>query len=250
MNKLLACALLSFGLVQSVVACSDDDDNSPAGTAGSGAEGGTAQAGKGSGGASAGASSAGKANGGNSNGGSPQAGTGGVAQGGKAGGAQGGSSGSTSMGGDGAGGDEAVGGADDGAAGGGGEGGASDGPPKDPQLADDYWLNKYCDAKAKMSLGCDGSPDWASCYSELSHFLYNGGDAAGVCVGEPSGANQDEYPKTTAVFDAMDALAAACPLPMTASDWQCDLEGTPMPKNKACRDAEVARITAWKTCGL
>lgn len=241
MNKLLACALLSCGLIQSVVACSDDDD-APVGTAGSSAEGGTSQAGKGSGGSSAGNASAGKSNGGSA--GSAQGGTSGAGQGGKGGASQGGSSGTTTVGGDGSAGDS-VGGSDDGAAGGGGEGGGDDGPPADPQIADDYWLNKYCDAKAKMTLGCSGSPEWSSCYGTLTHFLYNGGDSAGVCDGE---ADSEEVPKTLALFDAMDALAAACPLPMTSDDWQCDLEGTPTPKDQTCRDAEQSWRAVYKAC--
>lgn len=241
MKKLIACALLGLGLTQSLVACSDDDDGGDNTAGMGGAAAGSDTGGKGGGGSGQGGSTAGTGMGGSAG----SAGKGGGGSGGSGGSAQGGDGSAgepTSLGGDNAGGSDGGGG--DGAIGGDGAGGAGGAPPEEPvQTPTPRWLEKYCDAKASDTLGCEGSPLWYDCFSGLYGFLSGeGGDASGVCEND-----DEEFTKTVAMFSAMDALAAACPKPKT-EDWRCNAEGLPEPLIKACRDAEAARVDAYKVC--
>jgi hypothetical protein len=241
MNKLVACALLGFGLTQVLVGCGDDDDAIEGGSGT--ATGGTASAGKGSGG-KGGNATAGSSTGGNPTGGTNptagSAGKGGAATGGTATGGTGnaggeggevGQAGDGNMGGDGMG----------GAAGGAGGAGPVE-PEPEPQVASPYWLGKFCDAKSAELLMCETSPEWATCYGTYRPFLST--------VGEGSCEDDDaEGTKFGALMNALDALAAACPTP-DVEDWRCTFDGAPQAKDQACRDADDARRVAAMACGL
>lgn len=239
MNKLVACALLGFGLTQVLVGCGDDDDVIEGGSG----NGGTASAGKG-GSATAGSATGGKATGGTN----ATAGTGG-----KAGSSTGGTAtaGTTNVGGESVGGEgggggvggEAIGG-DGGLGGAGGAGGAGPvEPDPEPQVASTYWLSKLCDAKSIELLMCDNSAAWEQCYSTYKPFLST--VAEGFCEGD----DENDPVKTLALMGALDDLAAACPNP-TVEQWRCTVEGTPIAKDQACRDADDARRVASMACGL
>jgi len=252
MNKLVACALLGFGLTQALVGCSDDDDASP-GTSGTG-------------GSSAGKGNAGSSNGGKNSGGTSSGGTssGGTSSGGKAGSATGGTAGTGTAGSAGNGGSaarsggSAIGGAagaggeggvagDTGMAGdtnGGGMGGSGGEPPVELQPATELWLSHFCEARSTETLQCESSKSWGECFNTYDGFMYATGD--GICPGEEG--DGDPLVKTIALYDAMDALATACPDP-DVSQWQCTL-GAPQAKDQACRDADEARRTAAANCGI
>lgn len=244
MNKLVACALLGFGLTQVLVGCSDDDDE-VSGTSGSSTGG--SSAGKSTGGSS----SAGKSTGGSSSGGKAGSSTGGTGTAGNttAGSAgKGGSAtaGTTSMGGEGGvAGDSGVAG-EGGVAGdsSGGMGGAGGEPPVVAEPASEFWLNQFCQAKSSELLQCESSPSWAQCYSTYHGFMYSTGD--GICPGEET---SDNPVNTIALFDAMDALAAACPDP-DVSQWDCTASGAPRALDIDCRNADEARRVATMNCGL
>ncbi len=244
MNKLIACALLGLGLTQSLVACGDDDDSSgnTAGSAGTSA--GTDTGGKNTGGAPT-AGNGGKVSGGNANGGGDA---------GKAGGGKGGMShagegaGGENLGGETAGGSGGAGAGGDDAVGGGGAGGEGGAMPEAPvQTPTPRWLEKYCDAKADDTLGCEGSPPWFDCFSTAFGYLSGeGGDASGFC--ETDNPEAEEWPNTMAMIAALDALAAACPSPKV-EDWRCNnLSQLPEPKDATCREAEAARVQAYMAC--
>jgi hypothetical protein len=239
MKKLVACALLGFGLTQVLVGCGDDDDVVNPGTSGSGTAG--SNAGSTSGGtSSAGSSSGGKA--GSANGGTAGKGSGGNAtsgSGGKAGSSAGGTTADAGAGGD-------INAAGNGGAAGetgvGGGGGAGGEAPVEPQVASEHWLSEFCDAKSAEVLMCDTSPEWALCYSTYRPFLST--VAEGVCDGD-----DDPFPKTVALIEALDNLAAACPKP-DVDQWRCTFDGAPQALDQACRDADDARRVAAMNCGL
>jgi hypothetical protein len=245
MNKLVACALLGFGLTQVLVGCSDDDDAPPdggSGTAGT-SNGGSSTAGKSSGGSSsagkggsatAGSATAGSATGGNATagsagkGGSATAGTSAGGEGGVPGGAgEAGMAGMAGMAGE---------------TGDGGMAGAGGAPTVEPpKPATPLWLSDFCEAKSLEVLGCEDSKEWYQCFSPLRPFMYSVGE--GICPGE----EELETPvKTLALYDAMDALAAACPDP-DVEQWQCTL-GAPRAKDQACQDADDAVLVAFANC--
>lgn len=239
MNKLVACALLGFGLTQVLVGCGDDDDviDGGSGTA----TGGTASAGKGSGG-KGGNATAGTATGGNAtagtNGTAGSAGKGGAATGGTAAGGTGNMGGAAGDGN--VGGDDGVGGAAGGAGGAGGAGPVE--PDPEPQVASPYWLSQFCDAKSIELLMCESSPEWDTCFSTYKPFLST--VASGECENDDA-----EYTKTIAMIEALDKLAAACPDP-DVDQWRCTAEGAPLAKDQACRDADDARRVAAMACGI
>jgi hypothetical protein len=236
MNRLIACALLGVGLASSVAACSDDDDTTPDDTAGTDS-GGSSTAGKNSGGA-------GKA-------GSPTAGTAGKATGGT-GGSTGGGAGETTGGTDavggvpagGAGGDDGVGGEAVGGDGAGGEGGSGGVTELPPQIANPYWLNKFCDSQADETLACENSSSWAECYNIYYPFLSDGG-SGGICVLE---TDMENFPLTVGLTLELDATAEACGA-TTEADWSCDLSGLPSPRVQACRTANDKLKAAYDDCG-
>jgi hypothetical protein len=221
MNRLIAYALLGFGIASSVVACGDDDSTTP----------------DDNGGAGNGGSSAGKNNGGNA-GKAPTAGTAGKATGGTGGGAGEGSAGEPAGGTDsvggmpagGAGGDDGGGGEAVGGNGAGGEGGA---PPVEPTTAASaYWLNKLCDSQAAETLACEYSPTWGECFNEYDPYLSVDG-SGGIC---PLEEDMENFPLTVGLTLDLDEAAAACGVTST-EDWSCDLTGTPSPRVQACRTA-------------
>jgi hypothetical protein len=244
MNKLVACALLGFGLTQVLVGCSDDDD-APIGGSGSGTAG--SSAGKNTGGSS----SAGKSNGGNDSGGragSTAGGTGtagtGTAGSTTAGTAGSATAGTSNMGGEGGvGGEAGMGGETSMGGDAGGMGGSGGEPAVEPQAATDIWLTELCRAKSMEELGCDTSPLFYDCFGPLRPFLSTVNE--GLCDGEGEVEN-DPIPKTQALNDALDALAAACPDP-TVDQWKCTF-GAPTAKDQACRDADEARRVAYNNC--
>jgi|GEM_PF-4108757 len=235
MKKLVACALLGFGLTQVLVGCGDDDDAVTPGTSG------TSNGGK-AGSPSAGNSSGGKA-GSTASGGTAGNGTGGSATpvGGEGGAEMGGTTGDAGAGGDpNAAGNGGVGGDSmGGAAGAAGAGGA---PPGPVNTVSDLWLSHFCEARSVEVLACDNSTEWSVCYSTYRPFLSTVGE--GVCDGD-----DDDFTKTLALMGALDALAAACPDP-DVDQWRCTLDGAPEPKAQDCRDADTARRVATMACGL
>jgi hypothetical protein len=242
MKKLVACALLGFGLTQVLVGCGDDDDAVDGGSGSSGtATGGTASGGKGSGGSAttAGSSTGGKATGG-SNATAGSAGKGGTATGGTATGGTGNAGGEAGAGGENLGGGDGVGGAAGGEGGAGGAGPVE--PDPEPQVASSYWLSKFCDAKSMELLMCESSPEWDTCFTTYKPFLST--DVQGECVDDDA-----EVTKLIAMVEALDKLAAACPSP-DVDDWRCTFDGAPQAKDQACRDADEARRVAAMNCGL
>jgi hypothetical protein len=231
MNKLVACAVLSLGLTQVLVACGDDDASDDDGTSGSSStagKGGSASGGTGgkaSGGS--GGSKAGSGGGGNTNGGGTDSG---------------GAAGENN----GVGGDPAVGGAggDTGAGGNDNMGGAGGAPPVEPEISTEFWLAEFCAAKSIEELECEFSPEWSLCYNPLRPFVQTIGE--GLCAGEEAGPT---YTKTEALMAALNLAANACQAP-DASQWRCDIGGQPQAKEDACREADEAIAAAWAACGL
>jgi hypothetical protein len=240
MNKLVACALLGFGLTQVLVGCSDDDDATPggSGTAGS------SHGGNSSGSSNGGSSSAGRA--GSATGGAAGTSTGGNATAGSAGKGGSATAGTTSGGGEGgmAGGAGVAG--DTSVAGGGGMAGAGGADPGPPQLATELWLSHFCEAKSMEELACTGSQPFGDCYDPYRRMISTVG-FGGICEGEGEVENEPT-PKTDALVAALDALAAACPDP-DVDQWRCALDGEPQAIDTACRAADEARRTATMNCG-
>lgn len=232
MNRLIACAVLGIGLASSVVGCGDDDDDTPGNEAGSSA-GGTSSAGKNAGGSSAQGGSSTTA--GKSGGGAGNAGSGGKPGGGSAG--TGGDAGA-SLGGDNLGGEANIGGESSGGAG--GEGGA---PTEPAQVANPYWLNKFCDSHASETVDCSNAVPWSQCYGLFYPYLSVDG-GGGICSNE---TDMEAFPLTVGLMDALDDLAANCP-DTTEADWSCDLQGTPQPKDQACKEANDAARAAALAC--
>jgi hypothetical protein len=250
MNKLVACALLGFGLTQVLVACSDDDDAPPDATSGSstgGSKAGTSNGGSSSAGKTNGGSSSGGGKAGSANGGSGGTATGGSATAGSGGNATAGTT--TDVGGEGGvsggAGEAGMGGVagEGGMTGDGGMAGAGGAPPVEPQAPTQIWLSHYCEAKSVEVLMCENSPEFATCYSEYRPFLSTVQE--GICPGE-EGEN-DPLVKTLALYDAIDALAAACPDP-DVDQWQCTFAGAAQAKDQACRDADQAARVAYSNC--
>lgn len=232
MNRLIACALLGFGMTSLVVGCGDDDDGGGGNTAGT-TTGGTSSSGTNAGGSTeagtAGKTTAGTGGATGGSGGKPTGGTGAGGSGGDAGapiagGGAGGQGGSA----------EQVGGA-------GGEGGVAE-PPGEPQLPTEYWLNKFCDAKAKETLNCEKSDPWTLCYDQYYGFLSAGGDGSGLCDND-----DDVGTKTLGVIGAIDQVAAACGTP-TTEDFSCNLAGEAVADDGACAEADAAAVALYNAC--
>lgn len=199
-----------------------------------------------------GSGTAGKATGGTAPGGAGAGGSGGKANGGS-GGSSAGSSGSAAGGTTGAAGGVPSGGAggDDGAAGeamggdnAGGAGGAGGAPPDEPQLSDQYWLNKFCDSLASETLGCEKSGTWSECFNSFTDFVQQG-EFGGVCSNE---IDVETFPLTSAMYNQLDATATACGK-TSAADWSCDLTGAPIPKDQDCAAAYEDLKAAYTSCG-
>lgn len=235
MNRLIACVVLGFGLTSGVVACGDDDDNTPEDTGGTSSAG-TAAAGKSGGGSSSGGSSSGGSGGtGGNSGGSGGKGGGGSSAGGTAG---------SGVGGQAVGGEDGVGGENVGGVAGegvGGEGAGGAPPEAEPQLPTPFWLANFCDAISLEELGCDKSPLWYTCYDPYSHFL-SAGEPDGECIDD-----NEEFTKLQDTVTGFDNLAAACPDP-TVEQFSCSLAGVPRAKDAACQDAFAAATAAYQAC--
>lgn len=127
----------------------------------------------------------------------------------------------------------------------GGAGGAGGAPIVEPEeIADPYWLSRFCDAQSKETLDCSASDSWANCYKDYFPFLPVD-STDGVCSNEE---DFDTLPLTVAMIESLAALAADCPDP-TVSSWSCDLQGSPQPNSSKCLAARNATKAEFVKCG-